>query len=824
MKILYIFLIVTISFASINSYSQDRRNRRQNENSDKKGKVSGKVIDETGNTPLESATVQLLRARDSSLVTGASTGKDGKFVLDAPFGRFKLRISFIGYNNAVINNISINPQSLEFDAGEIKLTAGSEMTTKEIVVEAEVPLMENQIDKKVYNVEKNIISESGSATDVLKNVPSVSVDEEGRVSLRGSGNVRILINGRPSTMLGTDPAAVLDQIPANTIQSIEIINNPSSKYDPEGTAGIINIILKKSLDDGYNANASISGGTKDKYNSSVGLSLRKNMFNIFGRYSFRLNNNGGTGATIRQNLFSDSAYYTNQYNITNRRMTGHMVNAGIDFEPDRKNLISFSGAYNYRDRTSNDNNLYQTISSSNILLQDYNRFNTEDETNNNVDLNLTYRLKFQKPKEELNAALLFSHAKEQEPETYRQIDNFTNALTLLQNDATDFNLDMYTAKADYYHPIDDKARWEMGYQSQFRKTTDNYSSQYYDFINSQWVYNTLLSNDFTYQDQIHALYGLYANYYKDFGYQFGLRVEQTYSKSIQYTQNETFENNYLSFFPSIYLSQTIDKSNELQISYTRRINRPRIDNLNPFIDYSDPQNLRQGNPYLKPEYVNAFELGYLRYFSSLVLTNSIFYKQTNDVINRIISVSDSGVSLMTFENLAKAESYGIEFILTGNILKWWNINGNFSYFKTIISGGANGELDNNSYNWSTKFMTSMSFPHIIDVQISYNYSGKILTAQGSLEPFQSMDIAMKKDFMQKKVSLSLRVSDIFNTMKFAYNSSGTGFVTNFVRKRDSRNAFLTLSIRLGTDQNQQKSRRKREQQDDNNNENPSNDY
>jgi outer membrane receptor protein involved in Fe transport len=202
---------------------------------------------------------------------------------------------------------------------------------------------------------------------------------------------------------------------------------------------------------------------------------------------------------------------------------------------------------------------------------------------------------------------------------------------------------------------------------------------------------------------------------------------------------------------------------------------------------------------LKPEYVNAFELGYLRYFSSIVLTNSIFYKQTNNVINRIISVSDSGVSLMTFENLAKAESYGIEFILTGNILKWWNINGNFSYFKTIISGGANGELDNNSYNWSTKFMTSMSFPKIIDVQISYNYSGKILTAQGSLEPFQSMDIAMKKDFMQKKVSLSLRVSDIFNTMKFAYNSSGTGFITNFVRK-------------------------KREQQDDNNNDNPSNDY
>ena len=581
-------------------------------------------------------------------------------------------------------------------------------------------------------------------------------------------------------MLGTDPASVLDQIPANTIQSIEIINNPSSKYDPEGTAGIINIILKKNLDDGYNANASISGGTKDKYNTSLGLSVRKNMFNIFGRYSFRLNNNGGSGATIRQNLLNDSSYFTNQYNITNRRMTGHMVNGGIDFEPDRHNLISFSGSYNYRDRTANDNNLYQTISILNVLNQNYNRFNTSDESNNNVDLNLTYRLKFQKPKEELNVALLYSHAREQEPATYRQIDNFTNILTLMQNDNSDFNLNMFTAKADYYHPLGEKGRWEAGYQSQFRKTDDNYSSQYFDFISSQWIYNSLLSNNFTYQDQIHALYGLYANNIKDFGYQFGMRLEQTYSRSNQVTQNKIFDYDYFSYFPSIYLSQTLDKTNELQVSYTRRINRPRIDNLNPFIDYSDPQNLRQGNPYLKPEYVDAFELGYLRYFSSIVLTNSLFYKRTNDVMNRIINVSDSGVSMITFQNISKAESYGLEFILTGNLLKWWNINANFSYFKTVITGGSNGEYDNNSYNWSTKFMSSFSFPKIFDIQLSYFYSGKILTAQGNLEPFQSMDFAIKKDFFQKMASLSFRVSDLFNTMKFAYNSSGSGFITNFV--------------------------------------------
>lgn len=823
MKKIYILIIISILVAFLNSYSQDRKYRKQNDNSDKKGKISGVVVDNDNGSPIESATVQILKMRDSSLVTGTSTDKKGNFSIEAPFGRFKLKVSLIGYNNAVINNISINPENSEFNAGTIKLSQGSEMTTKEIVVEAEVPLMENQIDKKVYNVEKNIISESGSATDVLKNVPSVSVDEDGRVSLRGSGNVRILINGRPSTMLGTDPTAVLDQIPANQIQSIEIINNPSSKYDPEGTAGIINIILKKNLDDGYNANFSLSGGTKDRYNSSLGFNLRKNMFNIFGRYSYRIMNMGGTGATVRQNLLNDSSYFTNQYNYMNRRMNGHLGELGIDFEPDNKNLLSLSASYNNRDRTGSDKDLYQTININNLMNQNYSRFNSSDETHTNFDLNLNYRLKFQKPKEELTAALLFSQAKEQEPETYKQIDNFTNYETLWQNDVTDFNLDMYTAKLEYYHPLGEKARWEAGYQSQFRKTDDNYSSQYFNYNTGQWIFNSLISNNFTYQDQIHAVYGLFANNIKDFGYQFGLRLEQTYSKSDQKTQNQIYNYDYFSYFPSVYLSQTLDKTNELQLSYTRRINRPRIENLNPFIDYGDPQNLRQGNPYLKPEFVNAFEFGYLKYISSLVLTNSIFYKRTNDVINRILTVSDSGVSMTTFQNISKAESYGLEFILTGNIVKWWNINANFSYFKTIIKGGSNGEFDNNSYNWSTKFMTGLTFPKLFDVQISYFYSGKILTAQGNLEPFQSMDLAIKKDFFEKKASLSFRVSDLFNTMKFAYFSNTPDFITNFVRKRDTRAAYLTLSIRLGTEQNHQQ-RKKKNEHEDNNNDNPMNDY
>ncbi|MCX6166104.1 MAG: TonB-dependent receptor [Ignavibacteriae bacterium] len=279
--VLVVFVLVLTSF----TFSQDKPKKRDFEGSDKKGKITGIVIDSSSNTPIESATVQLFSLRDSSLVTGAATNKKGEFTLEPRFGRFKLKVSFIGYNNTVINNIKINPETPEVNVGTIKLSTGSEMTTKEIEVEAEAPVFENQLDKKVFNVEKTIVSESGSAVDVLKNVPSVTVDADGNISLRGSSNVKILINGRPSAMLGNDPSAVLEQIPSKMIESIEIMTNPSSKYDPESTAGIINIILKKQQDDGYNGNISTNVGTGDKYNTSINLNFRKNKFNFTASYN-----------------------------------------------------------------------------------------------------------------------------------------------------------------------------------------------------------------------------------------------------------------------------------------------------------------------------------------------------------------------------------------------------------------------------------------------------------------------------------------------------------------------------------------------------------
>jgi outer membrane receptor protein involved in Fe transport len=284
------------------------------------------------------------------------------------------------------------------------------------------------------------------------------------------------------------------------------------------------------------------------------------------------------------------------------------------------------------------------------------------------------------------------------------------------------------------------------------------------------------------------------------------------------TNNQTFDKNYFSIYPSVYLSQKFASTNELQINYSRRVNRPNLYFLNPFTDYSDPLNLRQGNPNLNPEYINSFEFNYIKYFESATVTASLFYKQVNDMISRISTVYPNGVSLTTFENLSSAKSYGFEFAFNDKFTKWWSMNGNFSYFRMIINGGdANVALNNDNYSYTAKLISNISLFKFVDMQLSYNYQGPTVLAQGTLDPVQSFDIAFKKNILGDKLSLGFRVSDIFNQQKYVSVTSGPGFIQDYTRKRISRNAFLTLSYRFGSDGKPSKPTRKKDNNDNNDN-------
>lgn len=853
-KSIFAVLFSVLIFSTTFSYDKDNENNKV-EDKNENGKISGVVYDKDTRSPLADATVQLIRRSDTSIVASCPTKKNGSFELTAPYEKYKLVVSFIGYKDYVLR-VSITQQKPELLIDTILMSQGTE-TTEEIEVVEDAPIMENQIDKKVYNVEKSIVSESGSVVDALKNLPSVTVDSDGKVYLRGSSNVNILINGMPSATLGSDPSTVLEQISSKMVETIEIMSNPSSKYDPEGTSGIINIVLKKKQDDGVNGTVSLNAGTGDKYTSSLNLTVRKNKFTLNGNYSFRLFNMKGDGSSYKKTFLGDTTYFYNQLSDNSDRMSSHFGTLGVDYEYSKKSLFSLSGNYNYRGMEMQDNSINTNWSNINLNPSVY--FNSVSKNNKGygMDINARHRLKFETPKKELVTSIQYSKMNMEDANWTKKTNFYTNSLLLSQRDSTTNNMEMFSFQSDFTIPVGNAelkdnsnsttpnnnppgpgpmgpgnpsgpnsgtstssgtiSKVEMGIKGAFRTLNSDYKSNYYDTSSQNWLYNGLTSNNFEYKEQILSAYTNYTNKIFDIGYQFGLRLEQAYTKSNQLTTKENYENNYFSFFPSIYLTKTFAKTNEFQVSYTRRINRPHTFMLNPFTDYSDLQNLRKGNPNLKPEYINALEFSYMKYFSYLSASASVFYRNVNDAINRIVSVVDSTTSISTFANVSKSSSYGLEFVLSGSITKWWSINGSTSYSKTTVTGdNVAGGTNNSGDVWSGKLMSSFSFKNLFDIQLSYFYSGKMVTAQGSMDPMQVMDIAIKKDFFDKRASLNLRISDVLNTMKFAVASTSSTFDYSFSRRRDSRAVLLTLTIRFGADplKNQNKKTTEQENQKD----------
>jgi len=782
------------------------------------GTISGKVIDKENSSPLKSATVQVLRQRDSSLVKGAETDDKGEFKIDVPFGRYKLKISFITYSTAIISGIMINPQNTSYDAETVSLNPNT-TTTDEIEVTAERELMEIAVDKKIFNVEKSIVTEGGTATDVLKNIPSVTVDADGNVSLRGSTNVKFLVNGKQSGLIGDDPTNSLQQIPASTIDRVEIIDNPSAKYDPEGTSGIINLVLKKPKEIGYNGNFMLNGGTEDKYNTSLYLNYKTPDFNLYGNYSFRFSDMNANSVSNRQNNFADSIFDFDQISGQRLNFKGHMGTLGFDYNLSDNNILSLSGGYHNRDRSITQTLKFQNLDAFGNLNSQYFRNNAEDHTGNGGDISLSFDHKFKKPKQDLNASFYFSYNTDNSVLNIYQQDLNLNGIPLnntplLQNTYTDGRYSVGTLQVDYYNPLGDnkqsESRYELGYKGTLRTNSSNFNSETYDYLTNSFKNDVLLDNDFQYTEQIHSLYGLYANNINDFKYQFGLRLEEALTNPYLITTNQNFNYNYFSAYPSFYISQKFLTDNEVQLNYSRRVNRPRLFLLNPFINYSDPYNLTQGNPYLKPEYINSFQFSYIKYFSSATILTSVFYKQVNDMISRITTVYPTGVSLTTFENLNSAKSYGVELTSTGHPFKWWSFNANFTYFRMIINGNdPNAALNNDNYSYTGKLITNLTFPDLFDFQIAYNYQGPTVFAQGKNEPVQSFDVALKKNFLDNKGSIGFRVSDLFNQLKYSSETEGPGFVQYLTRVRDSRVAYLTFSYRFGSTGKKQQTRKEK---------------
>ncbi len=810
-----VFSFVIVCFLSVSINAQPKEHKMPEGN----GTISGIVFDKDNHLPLEGAVLTLFTAKDSTRVKGAGSDSKGQFKMDVPFGMYKLEANFVGYSIAMVNKILVSPKNTDVVLDTIKLTQGS-TTTEEIVVESQRSVIEFTPEKKIFNVSETPVSNTGNAGDVLNNVPSVSVDNDGNISLRGSQNVKIMIDGKPITQ---DVPTLLESIPASSIESVELITNPSARYEAEGETGFINIVLKKNDSFGYNGTVSLSGATRDKYNGSINLNLKNKKVNIYANYNFQVASQyfNGTNTTLFDN--TSTVTTLTQPSLSNTRMNSHLGKIGVDYNITDKQVLGFSTTISYRNRNQNENTLYNGFDNTGALSTQSNTNNLEGRKGLNYTGSLTYNAKFKDPRETLYLEATYSHSKDDinnDITNQQYIDNYVpgDFPTGFQNTAETDLQHLAYFQADYSHPFGKDSKLDAGIKSTYRQNGDDFTSTHFNDTINQWVYDNSVSNNFDYKEYINAAYLIFASKIKDFGYQVGLRTEATNTKGTLFTTGQTFDKKYIDFFPSVSLTQKLGPQNEFQASYSRRINRPNLRMINPFIDYSDPLNLKQGNPDINPEYIDSYELSYLRYMGSTIFTSSVFYRQTHGLITRYRTLLDSITTFTTIENLSSAKSYGVELIGNSQITPWWNFSGNFSYYRTDINASnLQADLTNSGYAWTAKFITNFKLPLGLSFSVSYYYLSKRPTALGEIQPLQAMDISLKKEFLGGRASLSARGSDIFNTQQFNIDIANSGFTEYMTRKRDSRNAYLTFTYNFGNMYDKNQKQRKGKKPDDNGN-------
>ncbi|MCJ8165518.1 TonB-dependent receptor [Pontibacter sp. E15-1] len=788
------------------------------------GRISGTLVEAGAGKPVGFANVVLLSLPDSSLTTGATTGIDGTFLLErVPAGRYVLRASMVGYPNRFVPDIRITPAQPRVALGNIALKARATQLS-EVEVTAERALVEYALDKRVVNVSQDINAQSGSVAEVMQNLPSVTVDIDGNVSMRGSANVTVLVDGKRSSL----SSIPLDQIPANLIESIELVTNPSSKYNPEGTSGIINLVLKKERKPGFNGSASVTAGTYDNYNTSLNLNYRYSKWSLNGGYDYRQRSRPGSSDSFTENYYLDSL--TNRIDSTSYRVqdgarssldVSHSFRLGADYYLTPRHTLSASALYRpAKDEDENDI-LYHFLDENRQLQNTSRRTSAETEDEQAMDLTLGYRQTFAQKGQELTADAVYTTNVDEEESIFRQtqVNASPEQLPQVQRTFVDDANTRFVTKADYVYPYSEDSRLEAGFRTSYEQLDED--SRFFDLDNTtdQLVYNAVQSNHFVYDEQVYSVYGNYSNKFGSVSVQAGVRAEQTLTKADQRTTDEVFRNDYFSLFPTFFITNDFNKDNKVQFSYSRRINRPRSRFLNPFVDQTDQYNTRFGNPQLRPEFINSLELGYLRYWGDISFNSSLFFRHTTDEIDRfrtatVVVVDGEEVpgTQMTFLNLSSNISYGLELGLNYPVTKWWRFNANFSGFQTQLSSvQGDTELSSSLLSWNTKVNSNMTVWKNLDLQLSAFYRAPSADIQGRREQMFSTDFAMKKDVLNKKGTVSLRVSDVFNTRQFNFLNYGPTFRTDAEYKRQSQVVYLGFTYRINSDNNQNSRRQRNEQ-------------
>lgn len=766
--------------------------------------IEGLVYDAETGEPIEFAIVRAFFGKDTVFKVGGITDANGKFLLSNLLdGMYSIKISSVGYRVHTLSNILLNDKNRTHKSGRINLFSSSvDLKSVEVVAEDETEKSTYQIDvdKKIYTVSKDIVSTNGTAGDVLQNIPSVFVTQDGDVSLRG-GNVKIYINGRPSGLMGISRDQILDYIPASMIEKIEVITNPSSRYDAEGGAGIINIILKKQKKPGFNGFLIANAGTQDKYNSSVNLNFNQGKINIFGSFDIKSYNIANTEIKNRSSRPLGKLKYTDQDRDWFRKNLSQNERLNIEYRINDRNTIAASVLNTHFRGDDNGVLRYNKFDSLRNPTSIYNRVIGEKDNDYSTDYTLNYTRKFKKSQQLLTSDFSYSSSKEITIGEIKQ--NFFNLnftpSTKLPAIINTYNTDIQNNlvwQLDYVHPFTKKGKLEIGLKSKNRKINSSYDLDNFIYPFNSFIRDTTISNSISYKEQINAAYIAFKKKIKKLGFKFGVRAEHTVTDFIQVGNYNEVKRNYYNLFPSTHWSWELKKENTVTFSYAKRIDRPNLSQINSLQKYNDPQFLFRGNPYILPELVHSFDISHIKNWKKNSFSSSIYYRTGKNDMQRITTLDTNGVTLTTYKNLKNTQNLGAEFYAYLFFNKKFRISSSLNVYRKIIDARNLGNsYFTDRYTWNSKVNLNFIQWKNSNFQFTANYQAPTYTPWTNNYYQFFADFAFRQDLWKKKVSFSIRCSDIFWTQRritetFDYNYQ----IYNKYRKQ-SRIVFFSITIR-----------------------------
>jgi iron complex outermembrane recepter protein len=763
--------------------------------------IKGKVTDAESARPLEFANIALLNPADSSLVTGGMTDLDGRFSFDAESGAYILRVGFMGYKSFFKQIRTDNKDQVNL--GNVRLKSDA-TELGEVVVEGVTSMFESDIDRRTYNVENSIVAEGATATELLETLPSIQIDDEGGISMRGSGNILIYINGRPSNLSGDDAESILAQFPANSIKSVELITNPSSRYDAAGVGGIINIILKKSQKTGLNGQANASVGTRDKYGAGINFNYGTEKVNWFGSYNYQDRRLFRERESVRESFIAGISPILDQDSYGENRDKNHLARAGFDLNFTENKTLGFYAQGSFRDRSSFDFLNQRNLSSTRQLDSLFVRNSDETRNSFNIETGLNYTWEIDTLGQRFYTSASVSYDERIQEEFYDQLffNQFNQEVAsnrLLQFNERPQTSTFYVLQLDYEKPFANGGKFESGLKGTFGEWDRQQIFSQGD-IGTEFlpVFNDFFSDRFNFKEDVYAIYSSYRNKAGKLGYQAGLRGEYTETRGIQQSNQNVTINNYFNVFPSAYLSYDLGKEEEVTVNFSRRISRPNIWSLAPIFGVSDLYNLSIGNPNLQPEFTNSYELGYMKGWERYLLNATLYHRFSTDILTRVIRVTDENVAIQTRENANSRSATGLEIVNQLQLASWFDatLTGNL-FYSEIIGDNIEQGFNNSNMSWTISLLSNMIIPNFATVQIQGNYRGPIVLPQGEIEPLWGLNLGVRKNVLNNKGTVSLNVTDVFNTRVFRIRTEDTRFVQDGMFNRETQIGTLSFTYRFG---------------------------